>query len=99
MTVVESLEVIDIEHEDGERQPAPCGAHQFAFQRDFQVAPVEQAGQGIADRLRAQRLLQAQVRQRKSQLLAGGHRDTALRRIRRLRTIERQHADHFALRR
>src|SRR3546814_2285144 len=60
--VVEGLEVVDVEHQQRQRQPAPLAAREFARRRFLQVAAVEQAGQRIADRLQAQALAQRQVR-------------------------------------
>src|SRR3546814_2233053 len=53
--VVEGLEVVDVEHQQRQRQPAPLAAREFARRRFLQVAAVEQAGQRIADRLQADR--------------------------------------------
>src|SRR5207245_2246621 len=61
--VVEALEVVEVEHDQPQAAPTARQAVQLALERLLHVAPVEQAGQGIADGLGAQILTQFQVRQ------------------------------------
>src|SRR5690606_28187254 len=49
--VVEALEVVDVQHQQRQRPAATLTARQFALQGFLQIAPVEQAGEGIADAL------------------------------------------------
>ena len=71
-SIVESLEVIEVDHRDAEGGfPALCAIH-VARQRLFQEASVEQSGQRITDGLFAQFLPQFQVGQRQLDCL--GHR-------------------------
>lgn len=69
VVIVETLEVIDIEHDDRERLLATACAGCFARQRIFHVAAVEKSRQRIVQRLMTQRFLQMQVGQRERQLL------------------------------
>src|SRR5258708_33323597 len=59
--VIETLEIIDIQHDQATMVPIARGARQFTLQRLFQVASVEQPGQRVADRLLAQGFAQLQI--------------------------------------
>ena len=77
--VIEPLEVVQVEHERGERPLFAVGAAQFAFQRFLHVTPVIEARQRIADGLDVQRLAQAQAGQRQAQVIGHGQRQAVLR--------------------
>jgi hypothetical protein len=49
--IVERLEVVDIEHEQRERLSTPCGALQFALQRNLKEMAIEEIRQPIPNRL------------------------------------------------
>ena len=61
--VVESLEVVQVEHREAERGIPAQGAMQLAGEGVLEVAPVEQSRQRIARGLLVQLLPQSQVRQ------------------------------------
>jgi len=71
--VVELFESVHIEHDDAQAPVfAKCIGH-FALERFIQVAPVEQAREGIADGLVTQLLAQSEVGKRQSGLFRYGH--------------------------
>src|SRR5205823_14240427 len=57
-SVVESFEVVDIDHQDGDGEPPARGASQLSLQRLFQVTPIEEARQRVANRQVAESLPQ-----------------------------------------
>ncbi len=67
--VVETLEVIQVEHDDRQRTPAPLRLPDLPRQGLLHEAAVEQPSERIADRLVAQGVSQAQVRQSQRHLL------------------------------
>lgn len=71
--VVDALEMVDIQHGQGQRLVLVLAARQHAGQHLVQMAAIEQAGQRIAHRLRAQPFPQFDVGQRQLDALA--HRD------------------------
>ena len=83
--VVERLEVVQVEHHHAHRQAATLAAGQFAHQRLFQIAAVEQAGERVADGLDAQAILQGKIVQGHRQLLGHGPHHVQLRQERRKR--------------
>ncbi len=76
--VVDPLEVVEIEHEHGHGPSRPLRAPHLALQRLLHVAPVEEAGEGIADRLAAQHLAEAHVGEPQSDVLGHGGGDAPL---------------------
>src|SRR5579864_6227 len=71
--IIQLLEVVEVQHNDSERVLIPDRPAEFAFQRLFHVASIEQTGERVADSLDAQRLAQFQVPQSKPNL--SGHGD------------------------
>src|SRR5436190_16277549 len=67
--IVESLEMIQVQHQDSQRLFGPRHAVHLAFQRFLQVAAIEEAGQRIANGLSAQGLAQTGVCDREPDLL------------------------------
>src|SRR4029078_7613684 len=61
--IIKDLEVVDIEHDDAQRLWGARDAPRLSVKRFFEIAAIEQAGEGIADRLAAQRLAQMQIGQ------------------------------------
>src|SRR6185503_7134034 len=64
--VVETLEMIDVDHDDRERFLAALGAMQLAVERILQEAPVVQSRERVAQREYAHRIAQLQVRERRA---------------------------------
>src|SRR3546814_20277562 len=59
--VVEGLEVVDVEHQQRQRQPAPLAAREFARRRFLPVPALEPAGHRTADRPQATRTEERRV--------------------------------------
>ena len=49
--VIETLEMVDVDHDHADGRLVPACSAQLALQGLFQVAPVKQAGQRVANRL------------------------------------------------
>ena len=77
--VVELFEMVEIQHDDTEGPGTTLGASQFALEGFFEIAPIEQSGQRVADRLAAQRLAQLQIRHGEADLIGDGRRQSLLR--------------------
>ena len=65
--------MVKVEHNDSELALFPDRPAQFAFQRLFHVASVEQAGEDVPRRLDTQRLAQFHVPQGQSNLRGHSH--------------------------
>ena len=100
VSVVEFLEVVEIEHEDAESGFGADGASGFALHHFFEVTAVEQAGERIADRLVAQRFAQTEIGDRQGNLLGEGGSQQQFRfcQVGRGNALEMEDADGFALR-
>src|SRR5256885_6670700 len=72
ISVVEFLEVVEIEHEDAERLFGADSAADFAFQHFSQIAAVVEAGKRVFDGLVAQGFAQADVGYGESDLAGEG---------------------------
>ena len=70
--VVAALEVIEVEHHDGDGAVFAGGASQFTLQSLLQIAAVEEASEGIADGLIAQCGTQAEIGETERHLLGDG---------------------------
>ncbi len=77
--IVDLLEPVDRGHDHHQRPLGARHAPQFQFERFLHEAAVEEPGQGVADRLVAQGLVQAQVRQRHGDALPHGGGEPLLR--------------------
>ena len=76
VAVVEILEVVQVEGQHGQRKVAPFAARYLPTEGFGQVAPIEQAGERVANRQVAQALPKLQVGQGQGQLI--GSRDRHL---------------------
>src|SRR2546428_2152311 len=103
--VVEALEVVEVEHDQPQAAPTARQAVQLALERLLHVAPVEQAGQGIADGLGAQILTQFQVCQSQRRVFGDSHGQPllglyqsqwAFRLVRFGRALQEEHAQRLA---
>ena len=70
--VVVALEIIDIEHHQGERPPLATGTENLAFEEFLHVAAVVEAGQGVVDGLLAESFAQVEIGNRESDVFCDG---------------------------
>ncbi len=66
VSVVEVLEVVQVEHDHSQRALLAGGPVQLALERLFQVAPIEQTGEGVTNGQVFQGLPEPKVRQARS---------------------------------
>jgi len=77
--VVETLEMVEVHEDDGEWAIFAAGTAQFAVEGLLHEAAVEEAGEGIADGLFAERFAKAQAGERKRDLAGDGGGEALLR--------------------
>ena len=100
--VVERLEVVEVDEHHAQRDALPVGAAHLAHERLFEVAPVEAAGERIADRLGLEPLTKRDVRDGEAEVVGDGVDEARLGRLARdvvvVRELEVQQTLRAALR-
>ena len=100
VAVVDQLEMVEVDQQDGDRRAAPLRMGDQAGQSLLQEAAVVEAGQIVAQRHHAQPLAQRQIRQRQRDAIGQRMRQRHALRRRQLGPagVELQHAMHLATR-
>src|ERR1700682_2854501 len=70
--VVIALEVVEIEHHDGDGPTFPASGVKFAIEELLHIATVIEAGEWVANGLHAERFTQVQIRNRDRDMFGGG---------------------------
>jgi hypothetical protein len=84
VSVVDPLEAVEVEHQDGQRTVEAGGPLDLAGQRDDRVAVVPQSGQAVGDRQALGLLMQQDVVDRRNRLTGEGVHDLQVSLVERL---------------